>query len=585
MTDNSANLNLPYIQQSQAQKHVTHNEAIRKLDSLVQLSVITADQTTPPGAPEDGDRYLLPAGVTGVWAGHTTELATYEDNLWIFYPPRKGWLAWVEDQDLHFSFNGTDWVTTGGSGAYQNLDFVGIQATADTTNRLTVAAEATLLTHGGAGHQVKINKAADTDTASLLFQTNWSGRAEMGTTGDDDFHIKVSDDGSTYHESMVADGATGKVSFPSGVEGLVPTEFGDAPLVNTAYIASQRPGLVTNATGLLGSSYNYPASFAFDASSSPDLPASFRFEGYYGGKVLMDEPIPIDPNLVYRLESYLKQESQPGDFSAFTNEEKHRQYMGLAFFDADELEIQNKHHMRHRHGGTDSLTTLAAPLTPGDTTVQVVDTSGWNETDSNVDERGLIIFGYQGSNGRRHDFYSRLVEYGLFDVGQVNKTTHVVTLNQALPASLGNPDDPNGTWPAGTPLANCSSTGALRYTFYTVLYVPELDKWYRTANHIGGVDRSGTNDKENFPPGTSYVRPFWLPNFTNRSGGYAGHPDTGAGHSVWFTGVSVRRETLSAQERVLSGSTSGKIDIRVPSTNFATGSVSLINPNQEITET
>ena len=35
--ENSANLQLPYIMPSQAQKHVTHNEAVRTLDALVQL--------------------------------------------------------------------------------------------------------------------------------------------------------------------------------------------------------------------------------------------------------------------------------------------------------------------------------------------------------------------------------------------------------------------------------------------------------------------------------------------------------------------------------------------------------------------
>ena len=35
MTDTSSNLKLPFILPSQAQKHVTHNEALQILDALV----------------------------------------------------------------------------------------------------------------------------------------------------------------------------------------------------------------------------------------------------------------------------------------------------------------------------------------------------------------------------------------------------------------------------------------------------------------------------------------------------------------------------------------------------------------------
>ena len=47
----TANLSLPYILASQAQKHVTHNEAIRALDCLVQLSVESRVLTGPPASP------------------------------------------------------------------------------------------------------------------------------------------------------------------------------------------------------------------------------------------------------------------------------------------------------------------------------------------------------------------------------------------------------------------------------------------------------------------------------------------------------------------------------------------------------
>ena len=53
-------LKLPLLVAEQAQKHVTHNEALRALDAMVQLAVKDRDLATPPGAPSDGYRTSLP---------------------------------------------------------------------------------------------------------------------------------------------------------------------------------------------------------------------------------------------------------------------------------------------------------------------------------------------------------------------------------------------------------------------------------------------------------------------------------------------------------------------------------------------
>lgn len=85
---------------------------------------------------------------------------------------------------------------------------IGINATPDDINRLAVMSDASLFSNAGNGHQIKLNKAAATDAGTLLFQTPWSGRAEMGLAGSDDFSIKVSGDGSNWLSalSISADG-------------------------------------------------------------------------------------------------------------------------------------------------------------------------------------------------------------------------------------------------------------------------------------------------------------------------------------------------------------------------------------------
>ncbi|WP_165610537.1 hypothetical protein [Cognatishimia maritima] len=59
---------------------------------------------------------------------------------------------------------------------------------------------------------MKVNKAATGDTASLLFQSAWTGHAEMGLAGSMDFSIKVSDDGVAWTDAMVFDALTGHVT-------------------------------------------------------------------------------------------------------------------------------------------------------------------------------------------------------------------------------------------------------------------------------------------------------------------------------------------------------------------------------------
>ncbi len=207
----SERLSLPYLLPSQAQKHVTHNEALQRLDILVQLAVTSFEATTPPSLPEDGEVHALGAAPTGAWAGHADELAAWADGSWYFIAPQEGWQAIDKTAGVLQIRTASGWEPAA-LPDLNNLAGAGINASYDVTNRLSVSAPATLLNHEGAGHQLKLNKSGATDTASLLFQTDWSGRAEMGTAGTDAFTIKVSADGSAWTTALGFDGASGIAS-------------------------------------------------------------------------------------------------------------------------------------------------------------------------------------------------------------------------------------------------------------------------------------------------------------------------------------------------------------------------------------
>jgi hypothetical protein len=203
-------LALPLLAAAQAQKHVTHNEALIDLDGLVHLAVKDRDLAAAPGGPVEGDAYIVAASPTGLWAGRSGQVARFQDGVWTFSIPSDGWLCWVDDEEALVVFNGGSWISPR---AFQNLALLGVSSTADATNRLSVSSPASLFTHAGAGHQLKVNKNAAADVVGVVFQTGFSGRAEMGLSGDDKFRIKVSANGTTWLDAQSIDPATGNIGI------------------------------------------------------------------------------------------------------------------------------------------------------------------------------------------------------------------------------------------------------------------------------------------------------------------------------------------------------------------------------------
>ncbi|MBL6431048.1 MAG: DUF2793 domain-containing protein [Alphaproteobacteria bacterium] len=182
----------------------------------MQLAVESrSGPAAPPPAPQEGDRHIVPVAATGAWAGQDGAVASFLDGAWQFVQPAAGWMVWVRDEERLVVHDGATFVSAHGT-RLDDLESLGINATADTTNRLTVASAGSLFTHAGAGHQATINKAAEAETASVLFQTGYSGRAEIGLSGDDDLHVKTSADGATWHEALVLSHDDGAARLPEG---------------------------------------------------------------------------------------------------------------------------------------------------------------------------------------------------------------------------------------------------------------------------------------------------------------------------------------------------------------------------------
>ena len=219
MTTTSTRLGLPYLMANQAQKHVTLNEALRQLDALVHLAAVSRSLAAEPAAPLDGDIYIVPAGPTGDhWDGFAPgTVAAFQDGAWTAIQPGEGWTGFVRDEGLAVVYMDEAWAPMPASHA----DRFGINTDADDTNRLAVKSDAELLSHDditpGTGDARKIiNRAGSTRTASVLFQTDFVGAAEIGLAGDDDFRLKVSADGASFIDALRVSPTTGNVVIGPG---------------------------------------------------------------------------------------------------------------------------------------------------------------------------------------------------------------------------------------------------------------------------------------------------------------------------------------------------------------------------------
>lgn len=234
MPDTSAHLALPFIMASQAQKHVTHNEALRLLDGIVQLSVLDRDLTDPPGSPAEGDRYIPASGAAGAWAGWDGSIAYWVDGAWMRLLPAPGWLAWVVDEAQAVIWTGSAWVPMANAMGFiaQSASVAVARGPNDSTTGMAVAEE---LLSGLSGASVA-SSIVIPDRAIVI---GVSSRTVTAITGATSYDCGISGEESKFGGSL----GIGAGSTNIGVVG--PQAFyADTPIVLTANGGSFTGGAV-----------------------------------------------------------------------------------------------------------------------------------------------------------------------------------------------------------------------------------------------------------------------------------------------------------------------------------------------------
>lgn len=219
MTAATTKLALPFLQPGQALKTITHNEALQRLDMGLYLSCSDMAAETLPENPIKGLVIILSGNAGGPLAEHAGDIGAFCDGLWDWFTPTSGWVVWDESDAALRVFDGTVWVGLASQRAADNLPQLGLNSSASPTQRLALASETSLFSHDGGSHRMNVNRAAVTDVASVIFQTDYAGEAELGLAGSQGFSIKTSSDGATWSE---------RLTTPNDYAGIRAPAFGSA---------------------------------------------------------------------------------------------------------------------------------------------------------------------------------------------------------------------------------------------------------------------------------------------------------------------------------------------------------------------
>jgi len=210
-------LALPFLQAGKALKNITINEALNRLDGGVYLSCSNLAADALPLEPGPGDAIIISTTADADLAERHGQIAVYMSDQWVWFTPKSGWTLWDRDDETLRVFDGLNWLKATPDTIPETLPKLGLNATATASQRLSISSETSLFNHDGNSHRLSLNRAADTDTASLVFQTDFAGEAELGLTGTAGFSLKTSPDGVGFSD---------RLTTPADYEGIRSPAFG-----------------------------------------------------------------------------------------------------------------------------------------------------------------------------------------------------------------------------------------------------------------------------------------------------------------------------------------------------------------------
>lgn len=262
-------LNLPFLQAGQALKNITHNEALQRIDSGLYLSCSDMAANALPDDPTSGFTVIISKAAEHALVDRIDQIAVFVNGDWVWFTPKPGWAIWDNISQTLRVFDGQVWVSAVPNFVPDTLPLLGLNTSANPSQRLAVASHTTLFTHDGDSHRLTLNRAAPADTASVVFQTDFAGETELGLTGTGGFALRTSSDGVDFVD---------RLTTPNNYSGVQSPAFGSMRII----LANDTAELIeTPATGgiialTVVSDNGYPSAarsglLAYDTGNSPSL--------------------------------------------------------------------------------------------------------------------------------------------------------------------------------------------------------------------------------------------------------------------------------------------------------------------------
>ena len=104
---------LPLLAAGQAQKELTHNEALSLIDLAMGRTVESVALASPPTSPEPGQCWIVASGGEGAWVGRDHAIAGWTASGWRLLDPFEGLICWVSDIQHCVRFDGFSWIAQG----------------------------------------------------------------------------------------------------------------------------------------------------------------------------------------------------------------------------------------------------------------------------------------------------------------------------------------------------------------------------------------------------------------------------------------------------------------------------------------
>jgi Protein of unknown function (DUF2793) len=101
---------LPMLAAAQAQKELTHNEALILLDAVTSPVVQSIAPAAIPASPSVGQCWIIGMSPSGLWSGQANNLACWTDGGWRFVPAFSEMAVWSVADGMAARFDGSAWV-------------------------------------------------------------------------------------------------------------------------------------------------------------------------------------------------------------------------------------------------------------------------------------------------------------------------------------------------------------------------------------------------------------------------------------------------------------------------------------------